>query len=210
MKKNKRDLKMSVKITENEGNSAYKTVLDIDEDTSFNISYDTFIYDDNKKYLYIKMEENTALAPFYYHRSYEINELHRINNIFRAVDIEGAKENLKSLFANKKIKLRYEQDMVIMEIDAILFINPVKIEFELYKEMVPQREKDEKLLQLYHIIKTQLKKAKELRKYLKSEQNDMYQQLLDDLSANFDIKDETFSYYNTSSGSNGDEGESCS
>ena len=89
MKKNKRDLKMSAIITENERNSAYKTVLDIDEDTSFNISYDTFIYDE-KKYLYIKMEENTALAPFYYNRSYEINELHKINNIFRAVDIEGA------------------------------------------------------------------------------------------------------------------------
>ena len=209
MKKNKRDLKMSAIITENERNSAYKAVLDIDEDTSFNISYDTFIYDE-KKYLYIKMEENTALAPFYYNRSYEINELHKINNIFRAVDIEGAKENLKSLFANNKIKLRYEQDMVIMEIDAILFVDPVKIEFELYKEMVPQREKDEKLIELYHIIKRNLKKAKAFRKYLKSEQNDMYQQLLDDLSANFDIKDETFSYYNTSCGSNGDQGESCS
>ena len=164
MFKNKRDLSMSTKISENLNKSAYKAKLDIDEDTSFDISYDTFIYEENKKYIYIKLEENTAVAPFYYNRSYEINQLHKINNIFKAVDIEETKEKLKSLLDNKRVKLRYEGDMIIMELYVDFFCDRVKIEFELYKEMVPQKEKDKKLIELYFINKRNYKIIKELQK----------------------------------------------
>ena len=164
MFKNKRDLSMSTKISENLNKSAYKAKLDIDEDTSFDISYDTFIYEENKKYIYIKLEENTAVAPFYYNRSYEINQLHQINNIFKAVDIEETKEKLKSLLDNKRVKLRYEGDMIIMELYVDFFCDRVKIEFELYKEMVPQKEKDKKLIELYFINKRNYKIIKELQK----------------------------------------------
>ena len=164
MFKNKRDLSMSTKISENLNKSAYKAKLDIDEDTSFDLSYDTFIYEENKKYIYIKLEENTAVAPFYYNRSYEINQLHKINNIFKAVDIEETKEKLKSLLDNKRVKLRYEGDMIIMELYVDFFCDRVKIEFELYKEMVPQKEKDKKLIELYFINKRNYKIIKELQK----------------------------------------------
>ena len=179
MFKNKRDLSMSTKISENLNKSAYKAKLDIDEDTSFDISYDTFIYEENKKYIYIKLEENTAVAPFYYNRSYEINQLHKINNIFKAVDIEETKEKLKSLLDNKRVKLRYEGDMIIMELYVDFFCERIKIEFELYKEMVPQKEKDEKLIELYFIDKRNDKIIKELKK-----------NFINDLNGVFDLNDE--------------------
>ena len=51
--------------------------LAIDEDTSFNIYYD--IYNDgNTDYLYIKMTENTAVAPFYYNRSFTMKNYKKL------------------------------------------------------------------------------------------------------------------------------------
>ena len=193
MFKNKRDLSMSTKIAENLNKSAYKAKLDIDEDTSFDISYDTFIYEENKKYIYIKLEENTANAPFYYNRSYEINQLHQIHNIFRAVDLEETKERLKSLFDNKRVKLRYDGDMIIMELYVDFFCERIKIEFELYKEMVPQKEKDKKLLELYFIQKRNLKILKEFQK-----------NYINNLNGILDFNDEPSSYNNTIEESRGE------
>ena len=193
MFKNKRDLSMSTKIAENLNKSAYKAKLDIDEDTSFDISYDTFIYEENKKYIYIKLEENTAVAPFYYNRSYEINQLHKINNIFKAVDIEETKEKLKSLLDNKRVKLRYEGDMIIMELYIDFFCERIKIEFELYKEMVPEKEKDKKLLELYFIQKRNLKILKEFQK-----------NYINNLNGVLDFNDEHSSYNNTIEESRGE------
>ena len=183
MYKKKRDLAMSTKISEDLNKSAYKAKLDIDEDTSFDISYDVDIFEENKEFIYIKLVENTALAPFYYHKSYEMNELYQINKIFKAIDIEEVKEQLKSLFDNKRIKLRYEGDMIIMELYVDFFCEQIKIEFELYKEMVPQKEKDKKLLELYFINKRYKKKIKELKnKILNSNQNEMNQNILNVLN----------------------------
>ena len=53
-------LEMSKNITQRESASKYK--LPIDEDTSFFIYFDIW----NKEYLYFKMEENTAVSPFFY------------------------------------------------------------------------------------------------------------------------------------------------
>jgi hypothetical protein len=196
---------MSTKISENLNKSAYKAKLDIDEDTSFDISYDTFIYEENKKYIYIKLEENTAVAPFYYNRSYEINQLHKINKIFKALDIEETKEKLKSLLDNKRVKLRYEGDMIIMELYVDFFCEQIKIEFELYKEMVPQKEKDKKLLELYFANKKYKKKIKELKnKILNSNQNEMNQNILNVLNEVSDLNDESSSYNNTVEESKGE------
>ena len=65
---------------------------------------------------------------------------------------------------NKRVKLRYEGDMIIMELYVDFFCDRVKIEFELYKEMVPQKEKDKKLIELYFINKRNYKIIKELQK----------------------------------------------
>ena len=205
MYKKKRDLAMSTKISEDLNKSAYKAKLDIDEDTSFDISYDVDIFEENKEFIYIKLVENTALAPFYYHKSYEMNELYQINKIFKAIDIEEVKEQLKSLFDNKRIKLRYEGDMIIMELYVDFFCEQIKIEFELYKEMIPQKEKDKKLLELYFINKKYKKKIKELKnKILNSNQNEMNQNILNVLNEVSDLNDESSSYNNTVEESKGE------
>ena len=61
-------------LTIREKKTAYKAKLPINEDTSSDTTHD--IYDqDNKQYLYIKMDENIATAPFFYNRSFEFKEL---------------------------------------------------------------------------------------------------------------------------------------
>ena len=141
-----------------------KAKLSINKDTSFNIYYD--IYDtDNNKYLYIIMEENTATAPFFYNKSYDMEELYQNHRIFRTCEsIEDVNERLNSLFEKKKIKIRYDEneneEIIIMEIDAMLFATPIKLEFKLYREMVIEKEKDNKLLELYKLNKNKLVKLK--------------------------------------------------
>ena len=143
-----------------------KAKLSINKDTSFNIYYD--IYDtDNNKYLYIIMEENTATAPFFYNKSYDMEELYQNHRIFRTCEsIEDVNERLNSLFEKKKIKIRYDEneneEIIIMEIDAMLFATPIKLEFKLYREMVIEKEKDNKLLELYKLNKNKLIKLKEI------------------------------------------------
>ena len=140
--------------------------LPIDEDTSFNIIYEVYNGDESQ-YLYIKMEENTSNAPFIYNRSYELKELHEKNKIFKSCEsIEEIRDYLKELFRQNKIKIRYDKDekeeIIIMEIDAMLFASPVKLEFELYREMILDHEKDDKLMELYKLNKEKLKTLKKV------------------------------------------------
>ena len=160
------DIALSLKFQ----NKEPKAKLEINKDTCFNIYYD--IYDTgNNKYLYIIMEENTAIAPFFYNKSYDLEELYQNNRIFRSCPtIEDVNDRLDSLFAKNKIKIRYDNqdmdtvddDIIIMEIDAVLFATPIKIEFLLYREMVIEKEKDDKLIKLYKLNKNQLVKLKEI------------------------------------------------
>ena len=152
--------------------------LSIDEDTCFDIFFDVYNGDD-KQYLYIKMEENTANAPFLYNRSYELKELCEINKIFRTCDtIEEIKDYLKELFDQKKIKIRYDQEekkeIIIMEIDAMLFARSIKLELELYREMELDNKKDDKLIELYKLNKDKLKKLKKIYSLIDKNKENIY------------------------------------
>lgn len=137
--------------------------LKIDEDTSFNIYYD--IYNDgNTDYFYIKMVESTAVAPFYYNRSFTIEELQELDDIFRSCDLSDVKEHIKNLFKEEKIKLIYDnnKEIIKMEINVVLFVTNYNVYFRLYKEMIPEEKKDEQLLNLYEIEKSKIKMIKDL------------------------------------------------
>ena len=140
-----------------------KVQLPINSDTSFDIYYDICEWE-NKKYLYIKMLENTANAPFYYNKSYSIEDLYNLHKIFKADDIDEVKEDIKTLFEKGKITLHFDknEDIVIMILDVINFATNYKINFELYREMIPQQEKDSKLIDLYTLNKKKLKPLKEI------------------------------------------------
>ena len=169
--------------------TAYKAKLSINKDTSFDILYD--VYDSNhKNYLYIKMDENTANSPFFYNRSYELSELHDLNRIFRTCEkLQEVKEYLKDLFMNNKIKLKYKEneDILTLELDTILFITPIKIELDLYREMVPEAEKDEKLLCLYSINKEKLAPLRKIYSLILKNKNDEKSKKLIEIFENYDI-----------------------
>ena len=164
-------------------NTVFKASLPIDEDTSFDIYYD--IYDSRgSKYLYIKLVENTAVAPFYYNRSYEKEELENIDCIFKAVTMEKLKEDLRDLFNNKKIRLFYGQnkDKIKMALTCNLFQREYTINFELYREMTPEDRKEAKMNTLYDINKKKQKIKKEFYSYLKTINNmnkDIIQKLVE-------------------------------
>ena len=160
------DLRLSAHLHETKTHEKVK--LSIDKYTSFDIYYDVFNLN-SKKYLYIKMIENTAFAPFIYNRSYELEELHENNNIFKScTSLEKVKEHLTALFKNNKIKLRYEdnKEIIKMEMDVVLFCKPLVVTFDLYIEMTPPENKDEDLLRLYDMNKSDLKNLKELLVYM--------------------------------------------
>ena len=198
MTKSELNFQMSKEVPNQE--TVSKEALKIDEDTSFDIYYD--IYDE--KYLYIKLQENTALAPFYYNVSYDIDELRVLDNIFKAIEIDKVKGHLKDLFDNNKIKLEYksqDKKVIIMRLEVALFFGTYTIDFELDKVMIPEDEKDEMLNKLYNRNKEKLNFAKELFVQFHSNAN-LYKNILDILSANFDMSGVIIKNINTNENNN--------
>ena len=165
------DKEMATEVPKKE--TVYVERLPIDEDTSFDIYYD--IYNDgNTDYLYIKMTESTAVAPFYYNRSFTIEELQELDDIFRTCELNEIKDHIKSLFKEKKIKLIYDNDnktIIKMELSVVLFVTKYKVYFKLYKQMIPEEIKDDQLLNLYEIEKSKIKMIKELASIFNSFSN---------------------------------------
>jgi hypothetical protein len=181
---NELKLKMSIEVPNQP--TVIKEQLAIDNDPSFDIYFDIF-NGERKKYLYIKLVENSAVAPFYYNRSYTIEELRELDPIFMAVDINKAKGHLKRLFENNKVKLTYNEETggIKMILEVRLFYDPYPITFELYKEMIPDNEKDEQLINLYNINKRKLKFAKKL---LGLYEGKIDQNIIEELRNIFDIE----------------------
>ena len=164
----KKDIDLHLSAHLYESKTFEKTKLFIDKYTSFDIFFDVFNLN-SKKYFYIKMIENTAFAPFIYNRSYELEELHANNNIFKScTTLEKVKEHVKTLFENRKIKLRYEdnKEIIKMEMDVVLICKPLVVTFDLYIEMTLPEKKDEDLLTLYDMNKVDLKHLKELLSFI--------------------------------------------
>ena len=143
------------------------------QDTSFDIFYDIF-NKDNESFFYIIMQENTANAPFYYIRSFTIKDLHDINKIFKVFEennFDEIKGYIQTLFEKNKIILTFElkrEDIINMELNVVLFANPDKINLKLYREMIPQEEKDQKLLELYNLEKNKNKLLKEIKSIIEA------------------------------------------
>ena len=193
------NLKMSIDITNRESAAKYK--LAIDEDTAFTIYLDV-CKSEEKEYLYFKLEENTAVAPFFYDVSYIEEELIKIHPIFKSVNMGQAKEHLENLFNNKKVKLHYaneERTEIKMEIEAIWFYKKISIEFDLSKKMIREEEKDQLMIELYKIDKKNKKIAKLFHSYLKSNEGGP-QKVIDDLLANFDLNEVINKNNNTNDG----------
>ena len=181
------DLKLSLNIETKK--TVQKAQLPIDEDTIFDIYYDIFNSSDSK-YLYIKLVENTAETPFYYNRSYDMEELQNLHSIFKSVNMEDVKANLKHIFDKNKIRLFYDQgkEVIKMELRFMFFWTECTINFELYREMIPQERKDEKMLKLYNKNKKNIKIKKEICSLFKNLQN-VDQNIIQELIGKLDLQD---------------------
>lgn len=163
--------------------------LDLDPDTKYKITFEIYM----NKYIYFLMKETTALAPFYYNKSFLLEDLFNLNSIFKTCDtLEEVKNYIIELFSEKKIKLKKGEDekVIYMEIDAILFCKKRVIKLEMLKENIPDSEKDKTLLQLYTKNKKMLKKLKEIYSILSKDKknNREYQYLIDNILAMFNNK----------------------
>ena len=100
-----------------------------------------------------------------------MKEFYKIHRIFKSCeDLETVKKHIDKLFADKKIKLTQEkEDSIIFNIKALNISEEVKIEIQ--GERIITDEKDEALMKLYEIEKDQIKLMKEIKNYIKYEQN---------------------------------------
>lgn len=171
----KREIDLELASNFEKNSNVEKAKLPINNDTSYDIYYDICEVN-SQNYFYIKMIENTADAPFYYNRTYNQDDLCKIHKIFKANDIYETKKDIKSLFDQNKIKLSFDknEEIIIMELDTMLFADNYKISFSLYKEMIPSENKDEKLIGLYSANKKNLKILKEILKINENFKNLIY------------------------------------
>ena len=190
MEQKKINLKMSYDVPRQKTVIKKELPLEGSKDTSFDIYFDIY-HSENDDYLYIKLIENSAVAPFYYNKSFTIEELRIIHRIFNADNIDQVRMDLEKSFNSKKIKLVNDPkgDRIIMEIKAYLFCNECIISLPLSKEMIPKDERNNKLIELYKINKNQIKIGKELYSYLKSYQGNFDRDILNNLKEIFDIVD---------------------
>ena len=190
MDKKKMNLRMSQDVPEQITVIKKELAMKSDKDTSFDIYFDIY-HSENEDYLYIKLIENSAVAPFYYNKSFTMEELCEINRIFKASDIYLVKEDLRKSLESERVNLEYDKksDGIIMKLRAGLFCDEIIIDLPLYKEMIPINERDDKLIELYNIIKDKLKKGKELYSFLKSCGGNFDKNILNILKENFDIDD---------------------
>ena len=168
MKKQNNDNKkidnLSLSIMIQKQPTVENTILAIDEDTSFDIIYDVYDGGDQTS-LYIKLQEVSATSPFFYNRSFLLKELHKEHKLFKICDyIEEVKDELKKYFEAKVVRLEYGpgKETVLMIIDVTLGVTKYKVSLELYKEMIPDSQKESTLLELYDIQKSQLIALKEI------------------------------------------------
>ena len=105
--------------------------------------------------------------------------------------MDEVKSALNDLFDNNKVKLYYEKnkEVVIMELDAKLFVKNHLIKFELKKQMIPENEKDDKLIELYKINKNTNDLAKELYALLKNIKGGIDNKIIDNFKENFDLNE---------------------
>ena len=122
---NRKDLELNMSFKVPNQENVFTTQLRIDKETSFDIYYDIYSTE-NTDYLYIKLVENSAVAPFYYNKSYTLEELQDLHRIFKAVDLEILKSDLSDLFKEKRVKLYYEENKEFLFFKEICIINSIK------------------------------------------------------------------------------------
>ena len=140
-------------------------IKDVPEDERIKLNDDTIFrfessVDDGN--LNLKLSEIGAFAPYIYEAILSLDELINIHKMFKSCDnIEEAKAHFDKLFELKQIYLtQEEQDHITFNISAHDISIEQKFKIDAIRKIT--HKKDESLMKLYEIEKSQLKLWKEL------------------------------------------------
>ena len=138
------------------------------------------IVEDN--HLSLILSEIDVLAPFVYQKDITLEELIKINKIFKACDdLNEVKHHIENLFEKKMIELSQndeEKDKITFKIKT----NFISLEekFEITAERVMTEYKVPMLMKLYNIEKLQDKYISEIKSILdKNKDNDLCKKIKD-------------------------------
>ena len=141
--------------------------------------FDCFVEDNH---LSLILSEIDVLAPFVYQKDITLEELIKINKIFKACDdLNEVKHHIENLFEKKMIELSQNEE----EKDKITFkikTNFISLEekFEITAERVMTEYKVPMLMKLYNIEKLQDKYIGEIKSILQNnENNDLCKKIKD-------------------------------
>ena len=151
----------------NEGNIR-EDILEANENTSFKL---TLSIRDNQK-LYFYLDETTALSPYYYERSFTIDELYSLHNIFRfCLSLDKVQEQLLSVIDSKKmfISLKNDDEKLEVKMKVIAFCTPYEIKFNINRSI--KKEKNNMLVDLYNKNKNMFDKLKLIQKIVNVNNN---------------------------------------
>ena len=155
-------------LTSKEDDNEENIILQANEDTSFQLNLSI----QNKKELEFHLEETTAKSPYYYKRSFTIEDFYSLHNIFRScLSLEETLTHLLSVIhANKMfISLKNDGEKLEIKINVINFCTPYEIKFDIKR--FSKEEKENLLVDLYEKNKKMLIKLKFLKKIINGSNN---------------------------------------
>ena len=159
-------------------------ILQANEDTSFKLNLTI----QNEKELEFLLDETTAKSPYYYKRSFPLEDFYSLHNIFRpCLSLEETLKHLLSVIHSNKmfISLKKNGEQLEVKMNVIIFCTPYEIKFDI--ERFSKEEKSSLLVDLYGKNKNMLIKLKLLKKMINESNNLKLKNELNNLFDKFKI-----------------------
>ena len=173
------------KINENKAISPLKKeniILKANEDTSFKLKLSI----SNKEYLCFFLKESTALSPYYYSKSFTIDQLYSLNKIFRScLSLDEAQAHLFTVIDNNKmfINLTNDGEQLEIKLNIMYFCTQYEIKIQIDRFL----EEHNMLTDLYDKDKKMLNKIKLTQKKISESGNSYLKNVLNYMFNKYDI-----------------------
>ena len=141
--------------------------ISLDENTHFRFSCNV----ENEKVILL-LEPIGEYAPFIYEKKLLWKDIKKIHPIFESClgDLNEVKNHFDTLFKNKNIKLKKEDDETIALEMIVGFISgDVKLSIKISRILT--KYEDEALMKLYNIEKNEIKLLKEIEKWVENQKD---------------------------------------
>lgn len=152
----------------NEKDKKKEIILQANEETSFKL----YLYIKNENNLDFYLDETPTKSPFYYKKSFTINDFYSLHNIFRScLTLDEILKNLFSVIQSNKmsIKLKNDDEQLEIKMNVINFCTPYEIKFDINRSF--KDEKENLLTEIYEKNKKMLNKLKLIRNLVNRSNN---------------------------------------